>query len=148
MPPWLWTVLLAVFVMLLLFMVGHRDYMHKKHPGLVKEKTAGGGKQKGGPRAAQQKGAGTADRSTLKGYVPAERLPAGSKRLLEEEMTYREFLKKFPEFQADAEIDAQTRLLVLRTATKNSRGQTLLSTAVYRMPSGSLLLESVKVVEL
>ncbi len=147
-PPWFWVTALVLFVMAMLFLIGHKGYMKEKHPETGKSKPPAGGKKgKNGHQAAPKKDTGGTDRTRLKGYIPADRLPAGSKRLLEEEMTYREFLKKFPEFEGGVEIELQTRVLVLRTATKNSRGQTMLSTTVYKMPSGNLVLESVKTVK-
>ncbi len=84
------------------------------------------------------------DRAAFPGYIPVEKLPKNSQRIMDEAMTYREFLLRFPEFEASARINASENVLVVRTATVNSRGQTIMSTTVYSVSPVKLLIESAK----
>jgi hypothetical protein len=156
-PPWVLGVGLAITIMLVLFLIGRKDYMKEGNPGakvakkMNMEQTPKKKKTTKETKPATKKQLPTPDypkdgmdRSRLRGYTPPNRLPANTKRVLDEIMTYRDFIKLCPEFEADPRINAMEKVLVVRSSTVNTRGQTLLSTTVYRVPSGSLLLESVK----
>jgi hypothetical protein len=84
------------------------------------------------------------NRLILPGYIPDEKLPKSSQRVLEQVMTYREFLLQFPGFEADAGINAAEKVFVVRTSTRNTKGQLLMSTTVYKISPVKLILESAK----
>ncbi len=84
------------------------------------------------------------DRTAFRSYIPVEKLPKNQERIVDEVMTYREFLIRFPEFEASPRIDASEKVLVVRTVTRNTRDQTLMSTMVYNVSPIKLLIESVK----
>jgi hypothetical protein len=156
-PPWILGVGLAITIMLVLFLIGRKDYMKEGNPGakLAKKMSVEPAKKKKTTKEAKPAEKKQLpppdypkdgmDRSRLRGYTASNRLPANTKRVLDEIMTYRDFIKRCPEFEADPKISATEKVLVVRSSTLNTRGQTLMSTTVYRVSSASLLLESVKV---
>lgn len=147
---WVYLAGLVLILACLIFLMESKVFRKKR---TATEKTGSTGKEakEGGKKAAVESAARASrdgvDRYSLRGYIPEEKLPAGSKRELDEVMVYSQFLKRFPEFKADARIGATDKVLVVRTLSTKKQGdhnQLFISTIVYLVSTGNLLLESVR----